>query len=141
MPALFIPSSTKPDVLLKELQERKRHIAVIIDGKAKVLGVITLEDLLEELVGDIFDESERASKIEKINENTVEVSGATTLKKVNQVLGTKLKSEEYKTIGGYIFGKLERFAKEGEELELDGVKIQIQEASGCKILKMKIQRN
>lgn len=140
MPALFIPFTTKSDVLLKELQYRKRHISMIVNSKGRVIGIVTMEDLLEELVGEIFDESERGMNINVINEKTVQASGSVNLKEINKVLKTSIPSNGFKTIGGFIFVKLDRFPKEKEELEFEGVKIKIEEISGCKIVKMRIEK-
>ncbi len=140
MPVLFIPDSTKADVLLKELQKRKRHIAMIVNRKGRVIGLVTLEDLLEELVGEIFDESERENSITKINADTIESSGSVNLNKINETLKTNISKDGFKTIGGYIFNKIDRFPKENEILDFKEIKIKIKETSGCKIVKMEIKK-
>lgn len=113
-PVLFVPKSKKIGVLLKELQQKKSHIAVVVDEYGGTIGIVTLEDILEELVGEIWDEHDEVSQdIEVRSENDCIVSGNANLEKVFDYLGLKTEDEELdvSTISGWLMNQLGRVPK------------------------------
>lgn len=138
----FIPESKKIESLLKEFQSKKVHLAVVLDEYGGFAGIVTLEDIIELIVGDIQDEydTEMAS-IKKITESIYEVAARATLEEVEEAL--KLNFSRYKedidTIGGVVYNILERVPMIGEEVEIDGLIYQILKKEGNKILTLKIK--
>ena len=101
--AILIPETKNIDALFFELQKKKQHIAVLIDEYGGFSGIVTMEDLIEEIVGDIDDEyDEEEPVIEKVDENTYYINGAMDLDDVNEEIGTDLVSENNETVGGLL---------------------------------------
>ncbi|MDD3159714.1 MAG: hemolysin family protein [Candidatus ainarchaeum sp.] len=136
----FVPSSKKIGSLLKEFQEKKVHIAIVIGEYGGVRGVITLEDILEELVGEITEKKDDEYELKIINEKTIAVEGGTEIDLINEEFGINLKSKEYNTIAGFLLEKLDRFPKTGEKFTFDNVKIEIISAKKNKINKIKLTK-
>jgi len=120
-PAFFIPRNKRIDNLLKEFQNRKNHMAIVVDEYGGIEGVVTLEDLLEEIIGEIYDEDDIIERpIRKIDNKTFLVKGSTELDLVNRKLKLHLKElEESTTIGGLILDTLGRIPKKGERINLN----------------------
>ena len=106
---LFVPASKKIGVLLKEFQQKKIHLAVVVGDHGGTLGLITLEDILEELVGEIMEEKDDDYEIKVVNEKTVIVEGGAEISNVNDELGINLKSKNFNTIAGFLLEKLDKF--------------------------------
>ncbi|KJS87727.1 MAG: hemolysins-related protein containing CBS domains [Peptococcaceae bacterium BICA1-8] len=140
----FVPESKKTNHLLKELQESKVHMAVVIDEYGGTAGIVTIEDLLEEIVGNIFDEHdyEEEKEFEKIDENTYLFDGTISLDKAEKIIGVKLPTEEYETLSGYLIGQLGKFPVEGENpvIELDEILFKVEEVDEKRISKIKTCR-
>lgn len=116
----FVPDSKPVDELLRELQKRRVHIVVVVDEYGGTAGVVTIEDLLEEIVGDIQDEyDEEEPEIERVTENEYILSARASLDEVNDELDIDLPSEGGDTLGGYIYSQLGRVPLEGEEVPFD----------------------
>lgn len=97
----FVPETKKIDSLLKELQENKSYLAILIDEYGGFSGMVTMEDIVEEIVGEIEDEYDKDEpKIEKVNENTFIIDGRLNLEDINDELGTDLESDNHETISG-----------------------------------------
>lgn len=125
----FVPISKKTDELLRELQKKKTHMAVIIDEYGGTAGIVTIEDLIEEIVGNIFDEyDEDIKEIEKIDENTYLINGVTSLDAVRQYLDAELPVDEYDTLSGFLIGQLGRIPAEDERpvIEFNGIVFKVQ---------------
>ncbi|MBC7189977.1 HlyC/CorC family transporter [Candidatus Aerophobetes bacterium] len=141
-PPIFVPYTTKLSEILHQLQREKTHIAIVVDEYGGVAGLITIEDLLEELVGEIEDEYDRTSseKIQLLKDGSALVEGDTDIDEINEKLKTSLpeKAATFESIGGFIVEKLGRIPKKGEVLEEDGVKIEIIDADARRIKKVKI---
>ncbi|WJH37285.1 hemolysin family protein [Paenibacillus aurantius] len=119
-PPYFVPMSKPADDLFKEMQRDKVHLAVAIDEYGGMGGIVTIEDLLEEIVGNIFDEhDEEESEIEQLDERTYRISGLTPLRTVNELLKMELPHEDYDTLSGFLTGQLGRIPAEGEQPEID----------------------
>jgi putative hemolysin len=140
-PPFFVPSSKKIGDLLKEFQERKIHIAIVVDEFGSFLGVITLEDIIEELVGEITEDKDDEYEVKIINERTIIVEGGTELSTVNYELGTAFKSERYNTVAGLLLEKMDRIPKEGEKLKVGSAIFEIVKMKNARIDKVKITIN
>jgi putative hemolysin len=113
----IVPPNKRVSVLLKEMRERRIHLALIGDEYGGTDGLVTMEDLIEEIVGDIRDEQENELKeIEEIAENRFIVDGRTDIGKANQKLSIKLPEEEFETVGGFVLGLFGRLPAEGDQV-------------------------
>jgi putative hemolysin len=118
----IVPPNKKVSVLLKEMRERRIHLVLVGDEYGGIDGLVTMEDLIEEIVGDIRDEKEKELKeIEEIAGNRYIVDGKTDIGTVNEKLGLNLPEEEFETVGGFVLGLFGRLPAEGDEIRHDGV--------------------
>ncbi len=136
----YVPSSKKADELFRELQSTKTHMAVVIDEYGGTAGIVTIEDLLEEIVGNIFDEyDEEEKEFEKLDENTFIISGVTSLDRVTEVLDVDLPVDDYDTLSGFIIGQLGRIPEEGEtpEVEFEEIVFKVEKVEEKRIARVK----
>lgn len=142
--AYFVPQNKLINELFKELQKNKKQMAIIVDEYGGTAGLITMEDILEELVGDIYDEyDEIEEEFEKIDENTYILSGSMTIYDVNKLLNTKIPEGDYDTLSGYLQEEMGRIP-EDEELpiiETKEVTFKIEEYEDKRIVKVKACKN
>ncbi|ARE86511.1 HlyC/CorC family transporter [Clostridium formicaceticum] len=125
--------------LFKEMKKNKVHIAIVLDEYGGTAGIVTLEDLIEEIVGDIQDEYDEYEKeIEVIRQNEYRVKGNTKIELVNEMIGTNIESEDFDSIGGFIIGELGRFPKLGETINHNHMKFVVEDIEGNKIKKIRI---
>ena len=137
----FVPSSRMIDMLFKDLQNSKTHMAVVIDEYGGTAGIVTVEDLVEEIVGNIFDEYDEEEKdIEKLDDNTFVMKGYTSLDTVQEILGTDLPIDDYDTLSGFIIGQLGRIPQMDDkpEIEFNGLIFKVKEMEGKKVSKVKV---
>jgi CBS domain containing-hemolysin-like protein len=139
-PPMFVPSSKKLRNLLNEFQLNKIHIAIVVGEYGGVMGVVTLEDILEELVGEITEDKDDEFELNLINEKTLIVEGGTELENVNKEFETNLVSKEYGTVAGFLLEKIDRFPKTGEKFSFNSLKFEIINASKNKIKKVRITK-
>jgi len=119
-PPYFIPDSKKTSELFKEMQKTKNHIAVALDEYGGTAGIVTIEDLLEEIVGNIFDEyDEIDDEIKQIEEGIYEIDGLCNINDVEDNIESGLPIEDYDTLSGFILGQLGRFPEENEAIKID----------------------
>jgi len=117
---LIIPPSVPLIQLLRTYQDTRRHLAIIIDEYGTVEGIATLEDVLEEIVGDIEDEFDLPdTSVERIDDRTIRIGGTFTLDDFNEEFGTELAQEDYHTVAGYVFDHIGRAAEPGDERRVD----------------------
>ena len=136
----FVPESKKTDELLRELQNRKTHMAVAIDEYGGTAGIVTIEDLIEEIVGNIFDEYDEVEKeVERLDENTFLINGVASLERVSDVLDVELPVDDYDTLSGFLLGQLGRIPREEEKpvIEFEGVVFKVEEIAEKRIVKVK----
>ena len=125
--------------LLEEMKKDKSQMAIVVDEYGGTAGLITIEDLVEVIVGDIEDEyDEEEDEIEVISSNEFLVEGSTKISDVNEVLDINLESEEFDSIGGYIIGYIKHIPEENEVIEVDGVKFNIESVDKNRIKKIRI---
>jgi len=140
--AYFVPETKTLRALLHEFQNQKLHIAVVLDEYGGTAGIVTLEDILEELVGEITDEYEKSEPepIRKINENTFELDARTYVDDLNDQFELNLpEDEDYDTIGGFVFSYLGYIPKTGETFDYENMKFAIVAAEARKIKRIRIQ--
>lgn len=138
-PAYFVPESKKIDELLKEMQRNRAQMAIVVDEYGGTAGIVTLEDILEEIVGEIKDEYDRESElIEKIDERTAIVDARTLIEDVNEKLGLSLSDEEADTLGGLMYVLLGKVPEEGESVELEEAILTVEKTDGKRITKVRI---
>ena len=138
----FVPETKIISDLFKEFQEKKIHIAVVVDEFGGVSGIVTLEDLIEEIVGEIMDESDlKPELIMRIDKNSIIVHGDTEIFHVNQFFGTNLPEPKHSvTIGGLILEKLKKLPRKGARLKFGEVFVKIEEVTAKHILKVKLRK-
>ena len=125
-PAVFVPESKRLNVLLKEFRSNRNHIAIVVDEYGGVAGMITIEDVLEQIVGDIEDEydfDETEDNIIRDSKGRYRVKALTEISDFNETLGTEFSDEEFSTIGGLIVSRYGHIPKRGESIMLDNLRI------------------
>jgi putative hemolysin len=141
--AYYIPANKMVSELLDDMRKKKIHVAVVVDEHGGTEGLVTLEDLMEEIVGgleDEFEEMEAEKDVEVIDERTFIVSGTTPLDEANELIGAALESEEFHTIGGFVFGLFGRLPKVGEQVRFHSLRFLILEMEERKVSKVKITK-
>jgi len=141
--AYFVPETKPLRVLLHEFQNQKLHIAVVLDEYGGTAGIVTLEDILEELVGEITDEYEDmpSEPVKQIDQNTIETDARTSVDDLNDEFELNLpEDEDYETIGGFVFSRLGYIPKTGETFDYENLKFTIASAETRKIKRIKIQK-
>ncbi|KTG08200.1 DNA-binding protein [Haloprofundus marisrubri] len=137
-PTLHVPESKNVDELLAEMQDNRLQMVVVIDEFGTTEGIITLEDVAEEIVGDILEGDEEEA-FDRVDERTTLVRGEVNIDEVNEVLELELpEGEEFETLAGFIFNRAGRLVEEGEEIEYDGVVIRIEEVDNTRIMRARI---
>ncbi|MDZ4098044.1 MAG: transporter associated domain-containing protein, partial [Methylophilaceae bacterium] len=124
-PAVFIPESKRLNVLLKEFRSNRNHIAIVVDEYGGVAGMVTIEDVLEQIVGDIEDEydfDETEDNIIRDASGNYRVKALTEIADFNEALGTNFSDEEYSTIGGLVVSKFGHLPKRGEQITFDNLR-------------------
>ncbi len=140
--AYFVPETKSLRALLREFQEQKLHIAVVLDEYGGTAGVVTLEDILEELVGEIADEYEKTppESVKKIDENTIEVDARMYVEDLNEEYALDLPDDEdYDTVGGFVFSRLGYVPKTGESFDYSNLKVTIASAEPRRVKRVRIQ--
>ncbi len=138
----FVPETKPVDVLLEEFQLTRSHMAVVLDEYGGVSGLVTLEDVLEEIVGEIVDESDKelVEGIRQIDDNTAEVLGKVHIDEINDRLDLELPDEDdFDTVGGMVFSQLGHVPTAGEEIVWNNVRITVLEATRRRIERVQIQ--
>ncbi len=139
-PTLHVPESKNVDELLTEMRENRMHMAIVIDEFGTTEGLVTMEDLVEEIIGEILEGGEELP-IEEIDTDTVLVRGEVNIEDVNEALEIDLpEGEEFETIAGFIFNRAGRLVEEGEELEYDDVRITVEAVENTRIMKARLRK-
>jgi len=137
----FVPETKKIDDLLREMQLRRVHIAIVTDEYGSVAGLVTIEDLLEELVGEIADEYDREEpQIEPVDEQTYRVNGRLSIDDVNELLDVKLPHEEWDTVAGLMNELLGAVPTQGETVTYDNITLTAEKVQGRRIAKVLIRK-
>jgi putative hemolysin len=138
--AYFIPETKVLSDLLKELQKRKVHMAVAVDEYGTVTGLVTIEDLLEEIVGEIFDEFDREVElVEQLAPSKYSLDARVPIDDLNELIGTELPSEDVDTVGGLVLKVLGEVPKQGESLVFSGVAFTVEKVKNNRISKLIVE--
>jgi putative hemolysin len=132
--AFVVPETKDLAALLAEFRSQNQHMAIVLDEYGAMEGIVTLEDLLEEIVGEIEDEFDLPNEsIERLDERTARIHGTFPIDDFNEQLGAELPAEDYHTVAGFVFGQLGRAPEAGDEVEHDGIRFRIDEVEGTRI--------
>ncbi|MFC6719718.1 hemolysin family protein [Natrialbaceae archaeon GCM10025810] len=139
-PTLHVPESKNVDELLAEMRENRMHMAIVIDEFGTTEGLVTMEDMIEEIVGEILEGGEE-QPIEEVDDRTVLVRGEVNIEDVNEALEIELpEGEEFETIAGFIFNRAGRLVEEGEEITYDHVRITVEDVENTRIMKARLHK-
>ena len=142
-PAVFVPESKRLNVLLREFRVSRNHMAIVVDEYGGVSGLVTIEDVLEQIVGDIEDEydfDEIADSIRLDQNGRYRVKATTEIEDFNHAFETAFSDEEVDTIGGLVIRHLGRLPKRGEVIELEGLRIQVMRADSRRVYTLLVER-
>jgi putative hemolysin len=141
-PANFTPESKKVDELLKEMQKRRSHMAIVIDEYGGTAGLVTIEDLLEEIVGEIQDEYDQAEEpmIQPVGEHEWVIDARTNLNDLNDLLKANFPLEESDTLGGFIYSQLGKVPLPGDEVRHENLLLKVINVAGRRIGKVQVQQ-
>lgn len=139
--ATFVPESKKVAELLREMKSAKVHMVIVVDEYGGTAGLATMEDVLEEIVGEITDEYDRDEpNVEMINDQTLRVSARFGIEELNELLGAQLPHTEWDSVGGLIGGLLGRVPAPGDRVSHDGIEFQVERMKGRRISKVLVTR-
>ncbi|OFZ69756.1 MAG: magnesium/cobalt efflux protein [Betaproteobacteria bacterium RBG_16_58_11] len=142
-PAVFIPESKRLNVLLKEFRSNRNHIAIVVDEYGGVAGLVTIEDVLEQIVGEIedeFDFDEAEDNILRDRHGRYRVKALTEISDFNEALGTQFSDEDFDTVGGLVVSEFGRLPKRGESVFLEGLKFQVLRADSRRLHSLLVER-
>src|SRR5688572_13732582 len=139
---LVVPGSISVTRLLREFQTRRIHLALVVDEYGGTDGVVTLEDVLEELVGEIADEKDVTEEelITRISRNEIVAQGEVDLREINNIFDTEFPQLEHRSLNGYLLEELGRVPETGEKLEREGILIEVLDASDREVLRARLRR-
>ncbi len=137
----FVPETKKVNELFKEMKKEKIHLAVVLDEYGSTAGLVTMEDLIEEILGDIQDEHDvEEPSLIRIDKQTDEIDAGLRIDELNEMLGLNLECKEADTIGGLVFAELGRVPVVGDSLRVNGVKLVVQLMEGHRIAKLRLKK-
>jgi putative hemolysin len=139
-PAYVVPETKDLAALLAEFRKTNQHLAIVVDEYGAVAGIVTLEDLLEEIVGEIEDEYDLPDEsVQRLDERRIRIDGTFPIDDFNEQFAQELPVEDYHTIAGFVFGQLGRAAEEGDEVVWDGMRFNVVETDGPRIGRLEIE--
>jgi CBS domain containing-hemolysin-like protein len=135
----FVPLERSAESLLKDFQKRKMHMAIAVDEYGGIAGLVTMEDILEALFGDIYDERDtRESLFHRIDDRTILVSGGMPVEDFNKLTGSSISTEDFDTVGGYVFHLFGRLPAKGEMVSSDGLVFRVERMAKARILRIRV---
>jgi putative hemolysin len=139
-PTYVVPETKDLAALLADFRREKQHMAVVVDEYGATQGIVTLEDLLEEIVGEIEDEFDLPDEsVERVDETTVRIDGTFPIDDFNETFDASLEHPDYHTVAGYVFGLLGRAAEPGDEVRTDGLCFRVLETEGSRIQRIEVE--
>jgi putative hemolysin len=139
-PAYVVPETKDLASLLGEFRRQNQHMALVVDEYGAVQGIVTLEDLLEEIVGEIEDEYDLPDEsIERVDDRHIRIHGTFSIDDFNERFGTALPQADYHTIAGFVFGELGRAPEPGDEVDHDGLRFRVVEVDGQRIERLEVE--
>ena len=140
-PAYCVPETKKLDDLLRELRQTRTHMAMVIDEYGSVAGLVTIEDLMEEIVGDIQDEYDQEELLyECVNENEYIVNAKISIYDFNELMDMHLDDSDYETLGGFVYAQLDKIPGIGDTISFENLKFTVMATRGRRILKIRVER-
>ena len=140
-PAYFVPESKKVDELLAELRQNKVHMAIVVDEYGGTAGLVTIEDLLEEIVGEIEDEYDRSEvTIERVSEDEAVLDARVSIDEMNELFGLTVEGEDFDTVGGFVYHLLGKMPTPGDEVSANGLRLRVLSVLGRRIKKVRVTR-
>ncbi len=140
-PATFIPESKRLDELLTEMRATRSHLAIVVDEYGGTAGLVTIEDLLEEIVGEIEDEFDpAAAKVERISDDEVILDASMPVDVMKELFDYDLESEDFDTVGGLVIHRLGRLPSVGDEVRIDGLRATVLSMTGRRIRRLRVAR-
>ena len=142
-PAVFVPESKRLNVLLREFRASRNHIAIVVDEYGGVAGLVTIEDVLEQIVGDIEDEydyDEAEDNILKLDSSAFRVKAQTEIGDFNLAMGANFADDEFDTVGGLVTQAFGRLPKRGEVVEIGGLRFQVLRADSRRVHSLRVER-
>ena len=138
-PAHVVPENKPVSRLMREMQAQKYHLAFIADEYGAIAGLVTLEDCLEELVGDIVDEHDtEEAEVERLSNGDYLVEGGMAIEDLNELLDIRLPDDDWETIGGFLFSTLEHVPEVGESVDFDGWRFHAHEVEGRRVRRLRV---
>lgn len=140
--AYFVPEAKKVDELMAEMQRQRVHMAIVVDEYGGIAGLVTLEDIVEEILGEILDEYDQAEELpyEEVAPGEYIFLGRIDLDDFNEVMNSNLPKQEADTLAGYIYSRLGRVPASGESLQVNNLLLKVEQVSGRRIRKVRVQR-
>jgi putative hemolysin len=139
-PAYVVPETKDLAALLADFRREKLHMAIVVDEYGAMEGIVTLEDVLEEIVGEIEDEFDLPdTSIERVDEKRIRIDGTYTIDDFNEEFGTELEQEDFHTMAGLVFGELGRAPEVGDAVAVDGLTLSVLEVEGSRILRLEVE--
>ncbi len=139
-PAYIVPETKDIAALLTEFRRTNQHMAIVVDEYGDMEGIVTMEDVLEEIVGEIEDEFDLPDEsIERLDERRIRIDGTFPIDDFNEQFGRSLPIEDYHTMGGYVFGLLGRAPEQGDEIEEGGLRFKVSELEGTRIERLEVE--
>jgi len=139
-PAFVVPETKDLAALLADFRREKQHMAIVVDEYGVVEGIVTLEDLIEEIVGEIEDEFDLPdTSVERLDDTHIRIDGSYTIDDFNETFGTDLDQDDYHTMAGLVFGALGRAPEVGHEIAVDGLRLTVSEVEGSRISQLEIE--
>ncbi len=141
-PAYFVPETKKLDDLLREIRQKRVHMVIVVDEYGSVAGLVTIEDLVEEIVGDIKDEYDHEENLyEQVNEREYIFDAKINIYDFNDVMNMHLEDTDYETLGGFMYAQLDKIPNAGDIIEFEGLTLTVLATKGRRITKIRVVRN
>ncbi len=139
--AYFVPETKKLDDLLREIQQKHVHMVIVVDEYSSVAGLVTIEDLVEEIVGDIQDEYDREEKLyEQVNEHEYIFNAKISIDEFNEIMDMALDDTDYETLGGFLYARLDKIPNVGDTSVFDNVSFTVLTTHGRRITQVRVER-
>src|SRR6266581_3237259 len=141
-PAYFVPETKKLDDLLREIRQKRTHMAIVVDEYGSVAGLVTIEDLVEEIVGDIQDEYDREEKLyEKVNEEIYIFNAKINIDEFNEIMDMELADTDYETLGGFLYAQLDKIPNVGDTITFNDMIFTVLTTRGRRITQVRVERS
>jgi CBS domain containing-hemolysin-like protein len=137
--ALFVPDTIRLDNLLQQFRGKRQHMAIVLDEYGGTAGLVTLDDVVEQIVGEVQDPFDKSvPEIQRLPDGSALVDGLTSIETVNDMLALNLRDDYYDTIAGFVLGRLGRMAKVGDVVEADGLRVKVEALDGLRIARLSL---